>query len=380
MWATDLTLRDPHSVVTVEWWEEQCVKTPGLPAYSPTISDGVPASQVQASTRAIVGPLWLGEPDRVLGELTAAMQMWIKYASRDTIARNVAFDPAEPRYARVPRGAKTCAFCAMLASRGWVYLSEKLAGIKGSGNEFHHDCDCEIVPSWDRKKAHIDGYDPDAMYDRYQQAREAVMNMGEDPNDSHTLLAVMRRLYPDAYKDGIGDQGRSGGSGRGMSKIPRRLQLGKVRSGKGGGDGTVDLTKYDTHRNEIIARYNADPDLRASGAKVPPRNPYQRPRNWPNDLPALDAKSLNHALYSERVGPEIKGGHLHGYGWIASRPTLPEGWTEEDVVKAAEHVLRTAWSDGVFGDVTATFRGVSVIVHVKRRKSGYRVASIFPEA
>ena len=127
-----------------------------------------------------------------------------------------------------------------------------MAGIKGSGNEFHHDCDCEIVPSWDRKKAHIDGYDPDAMYDRYQQAREAVMNMGEDPNDSHTLLAVMRRLHPDAYKDGIGDQGRSDGTGRGTSKIPRRLQLGKVRSGKGGGDGTVDLTKYDTHRNEII--------------------------------------------------------------------------------------------------------------------------------
>ena len=368
------------AVAAVEWWEEQRAKTPGLPAYSPTISDGVPASQVQASTRAIVGPLWLGEPEKVLGALASATQMWVKYASRDTIARNVAFDPAEPRYARVPRGAKTCAFCAMLASRGWVYLSEKLAGIKGSGNEFHHDCDCEIVPSWDRKKAHIDGYDPDAMYDRYQQAREAVMNRGEDPNDSHTLLAVMRRLHPDAYKDGIGDQGRSPGTGRGMSKIPRRLQLGKVRSGKGGGDGTVDLTKYDTHRNEIIARYNADPDLRASGAKVPPRNPYQRPRNWPNDLPALDAKSLNHALYSERVGPEIKGGHLHGYGWIASRPTLPEGWTEEDVVKAAEHVLRTAWSDGVFGDVTATFRGVSVIVHVKRRKSGYRVASIFPEA
>lgn len=368
------------AVAAVEWWEEQRAKTPGLPAYTPTISDGVPIAQVQASTRAIVGPLWSGEPERVLGELLSATQMWVKYASRDTITRNVAFDPAKPRYARVPRGAKTCAFCAMLASRGWVYLSEKAAGIKGSGNGFHNDCDCEIVPSWDRKKAHIDGYDPDAMYDRYTQARKAVMRMGEDPNDPHTLLAVMRRLHPEAYKDGIGDGGRSGGTGRGRSKIPRTLQLGKVRSGKGGGDGTVDLSKYDTHRNEIITRYNADPDLRASGAKVPPRDPYSRPKNWPDDLPTLDAKSLNHALYSERVGAEIKGGHLDGYGWIAPRPMFPEGWTEDDVAKAAEHVLRTAWSDGVFGDVSATFRGVSVIVHVKRRKSGYRVASIFPEA
>lgn len=119
MWATDLTLRDPHSVVTVEWWEGQCVKTPGLPAYSPTISDGVPASQVQASTRAIVGPLWLGEPDRVLGALASATQMWVKYASRDTIARNVAFDPAEPRYARVLRDARLARVGVPVGKVGW---------------------------------------------------------------------------------------------------------------------------------------------------------------------------------------------------------------------------------------------------------------------
>ena len=199
------------AVAAVEWWEEQRVKTPGLPAYTPTISDGVPVAQVQVSTRAIVGPLWLGESDRVIGELTAETQMWIKYASRDTIARNVAFDPAKPRYARVPRGVKTCAFCSMLASRGWVYMSEKSAGITGSGNEFHHDCDCEIVPSWDSSNTHISGYDPDAMFDRYQQAREAVVNMGEDPNDEHALLAVMRRLHPEAYRDGVGGGGRSPG-------------------------------------------------------------------------------------------------------------------------------------------------------------------------
>lgn len=60
MWTTDLTLRDPHSVAAVQWWEEQCMKTPGLPAYSPTISDGVPVAQVQASTRAIVGDFQSG--------------------------------------------------------------------------------------------------------------------------------------------------------------------------------------------------------------------------------------------------------------------------------------------------------------------------------
>ena len=36
-------------------------------------------------------------------------------------------DPTRPKYARVPQG-KTCAFCAMLASRGFVYASEDTAG------------------------------------------------------------------------------------------------------------------------------------------------------------------------------------------------------------------------------------------------------------
>ena len=121
MWATDLTLRDPHSVVTVEWWEEQCVKTPGLPAYSPTISDGVPVAQVQASTRAIVGPLWLGEPDRVLGALASATQMWVKYASRDTIARNAALCARSARCedVRVLRDARLARVGVAVGKVGW---------------------------------------------------------------------------------------------------------------------------------------------------------------------------------------------------------------------------------------------------------------------
>ena len=67
-------------------------------------------------------------------------------------------DPSKPRYARVPSGAKTCAFCAMLASRGFVYASEDKAGALG---QYHKDCDCEIIPSWDRKNPKIEGYDPD---------------------------------------------------------------------------------------------------------------------------------------------------------------------------------------------------------------------------
>ena len=214
--------------------------------------------------------------------------------------------------------------------------------------------------------AKIEGYDDSEYSDQYYKAVTKLEADGIKKPGPYMVAAEMRRIFPGVYTDSATGKpvGRPKGSGK--------------HAGRAGGDGTVDLKIYDRFRDRIASVYTERE--RKRGFKLPPSEPASLPRKWDIDGVIFNAKAFNHALYSERVGPEIKGGHLHGYGWIASRPTLPEGWTEEDVVKAAEHVLRTAWSDGVFGDVTATFRGVSVIVHVKRRKSGYRVASIFPEA
>lgn len=52
-------------------------------------------------------------------------------------------DPSRPRYVRMPRG-KICAFCLMLTSHGFAYLSEDTAGRQ---MQYHADCDCDIVPS-----------------------------------------------------------------------------------------------------------------------------------------------------------------------------------------------------------------------------------------
>lgn len=49
------------------------------------------------------------------------VQNLIQTVGRLTMQRAVANDPTKPRWARVPRGAKTCAFCLMLASRGFAY-------------------------------------------------------------------------------------------------------------------------------------------------------------------------------------------------------------------------------------------------------------------
>lgn len=59
------------------------------------------------------------------------------------------------RCARVPMGGETCTFCAMLASRGFVYRSAKLAG---EGDHFHPNCRCKVIPEFGSMS--VQGYDP----------------------------------------------------------------------------------------------------------------------------------------------------------------------------------------------------------------------------
>lgn len=65
------------------------------------------------------------------------------------------------RYARVPSG-KACAFCLMLASRGFVYLSKISAG-KDKGH-YHNHCNCAVVAG--NLKMKVGGYDPDGLNER----------------------------------------------------------------------------------------------------------------------------------------------------------------------------------------------------------------------
>ena len=74
------------------------------------------------------------------------------------------------RYARVPQGP-TCPFCIMLASRGFVYASRESAG---ELRQYHDDCNCRIVAGMPGTE--VEGYEPEEMYDRYKQCRDAITN------------------------------------------------------------------------------------------------------------------------------------------------------------------------------------------------------------
>lgn len=118
----------------------------------------------------------------------------ISASARLTTQRNIRIDPTKPRWARVPRGSKTCAFCLMLASRGFVYLSEDSAGMQ---MQYHEDCDCDIVPSWGSQV--LKGYDPDKYLAMYQAAADAAGTGA----DYRTVLRQLRQMYPEDVKDGF---------------------------------------------------------------------------------------------------------------------------------------------------------------------------------
>lgn len=179
---------DVDSAAAAEWYEEMRLKwfdddfevAAGYDDQTRWIREGI---------RTQAGALWGDDPDKLRRYLMANMERWVKHGGRGTITRNVGRDPRKPRYARVPQGP-TCGWCVMLASRGWVYSSAEAAG---SLNRYHNDCNCEIVPSWDKDKPVVEGYDPEALYQRYLQCRRTIEDgLGERYHDERIMVTDRR--------------------------------------------------------------------------------------------------------------------------------------------------------------------------------------------
>ncbi len=120
----------------------------------------------------------------------------ISAALRAQIQRSIRRDPTKPSWARVPQG-KSCAFCTMLASRGFAYTSEEAAG--GEGNKYHDDCHCRVVPSWGKQT--LAGYDPD----KYKELYESAKRMADDADEStasRNVLTWMREQFTHDLTDG----------------------------------------------------------------------------------------------------------------------------------------------------------------------------------
>ena len=136
----------------------------GVPAAQ--VYDGVREGAVEGTVRRVVGDVdgtrdSLDTFSQAVGifveqetrrAANATVEKNVEQASKTKAGRNV-------RYARVPTRAVPCEWCAMLASRGFVYKSAERAEA-GS----HHHCTCTIVPGV-QGKTRVAGYDTEHYRD-----------------------------------------------------------------------------------------------------------------------------------------------------------------------------------------------------------------------
>lgn len=255
-------------------------------------------------------------------------------------------------WARIPRG-KTCAWCTMLASRGYVYTSWLAAGATtpaGNGSSWHPDDDCQIVSNKERS-ARSRGYDPERMRSYYDVAKHAAGPGADD----RAVAAELRALFPSAVTDGKSPVGRSR-------------------------DGTLHYAKYHEHRRALAELLRQMPTAAREGKLLPPLEPPEAPTDWPRTAPAITARDVNHILYGDldRKG-KFTGGHLHGHGWAAEGPhtTFPESWTADDVLDRLGKAL--AGAELRRGTQEVLVDGHRVRVFVRVFKTGQmQVRSVYP--
>lgn len=179
---------DVSATVSAEWYEQ-------VYGGRVVLAPNVRAEAVEQGVRYAAGHLWTATPEAIAGLLSTQLDKWVKQPGRDTISRSA--DRDGMRWARVPTGAKTCAFCLMVASRDAVYLSERSATKGSNGSDYHGKCDCVAVPmnGWDD---YPEGYDPQNLYDLYERAASEVGRA-----DTKGITAAFRRQNPDLVTDAV---------------------------------------------------------------------------------------------------------------------------------------------------------------------------------
>lgn len=143
--------------------------------------------------RSLALHLFKGEAEKFISKVCDNGEYHVRRAANDTMLFNAGKDAKNGvKYARVPVGVETCAFCVMLAGRGFVYHSKKTAG---QSSHYHLHCDCKIVCGFDGDT--VEGYDPDDYLAVYVEARDTLRSEHEEkwykPTENE-ILNEMRKI------------------------------------------------------------------------------------------------------------------------------------------------------------------------------------------
>lgn len=134
-----------------------------------------------------------GDPDALAKQLGTRLSYEISRASKRGVWRAGKADGRQVRYARVPVGVETCAWCLMTAGLGFWYMTEE------SASHSHAHCDCVIVADMverpgtgDYHDVRIDGYDSSEYREMWQRAN-ALRQSGALPQEMADHIAGMAR-------------------------------------------------------------------------------------------------------------------------------------------------------------------------------------------
>lgn len=139
-----------------------------------------------------------GNPQQAQENLVTGSERLILDAYRETVAKNAEQDRAARGWAREAEPG-CCWFCAMLTTRGAIYLTEDSAGrqanerFKGDGLfKFHNNCRCTAVPVFNV-------YEPTARTREWQQLWRQTMRPAGGPRV--TGMAHMQAAWQAAFND-----------------------------------------------------------------------------------------------------------------------------------------------------------------------------------
>lgn len=129
-----------------------------------------------------------GDMDMLQRLISERVSFEVNRAAKVGVWRNGQYDSRDVRYARVPVGVETCAWCLMTAGLGFWYMTEEAA----SHTHFH--CDCQIIPSIGGTDMRIRGYDPTVGRDMWRNSASRLRS-GNIPQELRDRIDKARAQH-----------------------------------------------------------------------------------------------------------------------------------------------------------------------------------------
>lgn len=138
-----------------------------------------------------------GDVDDFINRCAGRLDYENNRAANLCIASNAKRDPLKPRIARVPMGDETCAYCLILASRGFAYMSDEAA------SHTHENCDCKLIVEWGDDPT-IEGYEESLSgYRALYEAARKLLKDDDKPEELRLRIASARNKHLSDLAKGI---------------------------------------------------------------------------------------------------------------------------------------------------------------------------------